>query len=372
YLHHIPRDAVTIPAVLRENGYQTWHVGKWHLGTEEYYPEVFGYDVNIGGCWWGHPQKGYFSPWGIETLPDGPEGEYLTDRLTDEAIRLIQSADERPFYLDLWHYVVHTPIQAKEADIRYFERKARRLGLDRAEAIVAGEKHPTVEHGNHRVMRRTLQSDCAYAAMILNLDENIGRLVEALKAAGRFENTLIVFTSDNGGLSTAEGSPTCNLPAIEGKGWIYEGGTRVPMFAVWSGVIPCGTHTEVPVHTPDFFPTFLEAAGIAPKGDQPCDGVSLMPVLRGKSIPERALYWHYPHYGNQGGRPASSVILGRWKLIEFYEDHHLELYDLENDISEQRNLATEKAELAQQLKLMLQKWLDSVGAKYPTPNAQMR
>lgn len=236
--------------------------------------------MNIGGCSWGHPNNGYFSPYGIETLLEGPEGEYLTDRLTDEAIRLIQNRDRnRPFFLNLCHYAVHTPIQAKPEDIRRFEQKARRLRLDKVDAFVEGEPLVTEQLRGKRVVRRVVQSDPVYAAMIWNLDWNIGRLLEAQEQADAAQNTAVIFTSDNGGLSTAESSPTCNLPASEGKGWLYEGGQRVPLMIRCPGRQAGVCHT--PVTTPDIYPTFLELAGLPLRPQQHCDGVSLAPLLDG-------------------------------------------------------------------------------------------
>ena len=369
YIHYLPEDGIPLAQALRDAGYATWHVGKWHLGKSDHYPERYGFDVNIGGCWWGHPNHGYFSPYGIETLPEGPEGEYLTDRLTDEAIRLIRSAEPgKPFFLNLCHYAVHTPIQAKAQDIARFEAKAKKWGLDQIDPFAPGEKHPTFEHSAKRVTRRTLQSDPVYAAMLWNLDENIGRLAEALRESGQWENTLLIFTSDNGGLATAEGSPTCNAPASEGKGWLYEGGTRVPMFAVWPDVIPAGTQTEVPVYTPDFYPTFLQAACQPLKPDQHRDGVSFIPVLHGKAVPQRPLYWHYPHYGNQGGRPGAAVLLGDYKLIQCFEDEHVELYNVTEDVAETRDLSREMPEKAEELLALLRAWQQECGARFPEKN----
>ena len=369
YIHYLPEDGIPLAQALRDAGYATWHVGKWHLGKSDHYPERYGFDVNIGGCWWGHPNHGYFSPYGIETLPEGPEGEYLTDRLTDEAIRLIRSAEPgKPFFLNLCHYAVHTPIQAKAQDIARFEAKAKKWGLDQIDPFAPGEKHPTLEHSAKRVTRRTLQSDPVYAAMLWNLDENIGRLAEALRESGQWENTLLIFTSDNGGLATAEGSPTCNAPASEGKGWLYEGGTRVPMFAVWPDVIPAGTQTEVPVYTPDFYPTFLQAACQPLNPDQHRDGVSFIPVLHGKTVPQRPLYWHYPHYGNQGGRPGAAVLLGDYKLIQCFEDEHVELYNVTEDVAETRDLSREMPEKAEELLALLHAWQQECGARFPEKN----
>ena len=369
YIKHLPEEGKPLAQAMREAGYATWHVGKWHLGLSDLYPERYGFDVNIGGCWLGHPHKGYFSPYGIETLPDGPEGEFLSDRLTDEAIRLIENADpEKPFYLNFCHYAVHTPIQAKAKDIARFEAKAKKWGLDLIQPYAQGEKHPSETHGDKHVLRRTVQSDAVYAALIWNLDENVGRLVDALKKTGRMENTLLVFTSDNGGLATAEGSPTYNAPASEGKGWMYEGGTRVPMFAVWPGVIEPMTQTAEPVYTPDFYPTFLEAARQPLNPEQHKDGVSLLPVLRGRQLKERPLFWHYPHYGNQGGRPGASVLLGDYKLIQFFEDDHIELYNVTDDVAETQDLSAQLPEKAAELLKLLHGWQQDACAKFPEKN----
>ncbi len=368
YIHHLPKDSRTIAHSLKEAGYATWHVGKWHLGGEEFYPDKFGFEKNIGGCSWGHPHCGYFSPYNIETLENGPDGEYLTDRITDEAINLIESDEERPFFMSLCHYAVHTPIQAKPEDIARFEKKAHDLGLDKEEAIIKGEH---INRGRYEkyVERRVIQSDPAYAAMLWNLDQNIGRLVDALEKSGKADNTVIFFTSDNGGLSTSEGSPTCNLPASEGKGWMYEGGVRVPMFVVYPNHIKEFTRCDVPVTTPDFYPTILELAGLDAEPEAHCDGVSIAPLLYGKSMPERPIFWHYPHYGNQGGTPGSSVVLGKYKLIEFFErPESPELYDLETDFSEKYNIADKMPEKVSEMLDMLHKWQDDVCAKFPEKN----
>lgn len=368
YIKHIPKGEYTLAQAMKDAGYATWHVGKWHLGERPYYPEDMGFEVNIGGCSWGHPHEGYFSPYGIENLTEGPEGEYLTDRITEEAIRLIQNKDHRPFFLNLCHYAVHMPKEAKEEDIQRFEKKAKELGLDKQVALVEGEYHHTEDKKGQRVIRRIIQSDPVYAAMIWNLDQNIGRLLGALEECGEAENTVVVFTSDNGGLSTSEGSPTCNLPAVEGKGWIYEGGIRVPLLVRYPGQIHPGTRCDVPVTTPDFYPTFLELAGIPLQLEQHIDGQSLVPLLVGEMIPDRPLFWHYPHYGNQGGTPSASVLCGQYKLIEFFEDNKLELYDLRVDFSETRNLADTLPDITYKLRMMLHGWQREVCAAFPTNN----
>lgn len=371
YIDHLPLEEISLARALHEGGYATWHVGKWHLGKEPFYPRHHGFDVNVGGCSWGHPHKGYFSPWHIETLTDGPDGEFLTDRLTDEAISLIENHKGGPFFLNLWYYAVHTPIQGKEAYIEKYRRKAKAMGLDQVQALVEGEHFPIEHKKDRRVVRRLVQSDPTYAALIEILDENIGRLLQAIDAVGQTDNTIIVFTSDNGGLATANGSPTCNAPLHEGKGWMYEGGVRTPLIVKWPGVIGPGSVTDQPITSPDFYPTLLEAAGLPLRPAQHKDGVSFTKLLRGDAVPERGpLYWHYPHYGNQGGTPGSSIRLGDWKLIEFLEDRRLELYNLRDDLEEQHNLAAQEAEIVQRLHRMLVQWRESVDAQIPQPNEE--
>ncbi|MBN2583308.1 MAG: sulfatase-like hydrolase/transferase, partial [Planctomycetes bacterium] len=294
---------------------------------------------------------------------------YLTDHLTDEAVRLIRHRGERPFFLHLSHYAVHVPIEAPADLIEKYRRKAARMGLDRVAALVDGEHFPVLHKKDYRVRRRVVQSDPAYAAMMENLDTNIGRVLAALDEQGIADNTLVIFTADNGGLATAEGSPTCNHPFSEGKGWNYEGGTRVCQIARWPGVVAPATRCTVPVTSTDFYPTFLEACGAPLAPEQHCDGVSLMPLLRGgQRLDREAIFWHYPHYSNQGGTPAASMVAGDWKLIEFFEDGHVELYDLANDPSEHHDLAAERGDVANDLHAKLKTWQRDVEAKIPEPN----
>ncbi len=370
YIDHLPAEETSLAQALRDAGYATWHVGKWHLGQRASYPDRHGFDVNIGGSAWGHPRHGYWSPWGIETLPDGPAGSYLTDHLTDQAIRLVRGhRDGQPFFLNLWHYAVHTPIQAPEHLVAKYQAKARRLGLDRLAVLEEGEPFPCEHKRQQRVVRRRLQSDPVYAAMVENLDANVGRLLQALEETRQARRTIVIFTSDNGGLATAEGSPTCNAPLAEGKGWTYDGGVREPLLVRWPGVVRAGAVSEVPITSPDLYPTLLEAAGLPPRPEQHLDGLSLWPLLRGRGLlPERAIFWHYPHYGNQGGTPASAIRLGEHKLIEFFEDGRRELYNLRRDISEAHNLFGAEPELADSLGAMLERWRQSVEARIPAPN----
>ena len=367
YFRNLPLSEFSLAAALKGGGYQTWHVGKWHLGNDATSPEKHGFDVNIGGSETGYLHHGHFSPYKLPKIEDGPDGEYLTDRLTDEAIRLIRTRREgQPFFLNLWHYAVHTPIQAPEALVEKYRRKAAALGLDRREAIIEGERMPYLSDTPIHVRRRILQSDCIYAAMVENLDHNVGRLLDAVQESGLAENTLVIFTSDNGGVATSEGSPTCNAPLAEGKGWMYEGGTREPLLIRWPGHLRAGSTCAAPVTSTDFYPTLLEVAGLPLTPEQHCDGVNLMPLLTEAGGLERdAIFWHYPHYSNQGGSPACSMREGDWKLIQFFEDLHVELYNLREDISEERDLAAIEPERAARMLARLKEWMSSVQALVP-------
>ncbi len=374
YIPYLDTKEKSLATTLRENGYATWHLGKWHMGERDYWPDKHGFEVNVGGCDHGHPPTGYFSPYNIPTLEDGPEGEYLTDRLTNEAIRLVRDhPQDRPFFMNLWYYTVHTPIQGKAELVEKYERKARALGLDRVKTFEEGEIHPKSKSMNQRIRRRLVHSDPVYAAMVECMDTNIGRLLQAIEEKGEADNTIVIFTSDNGGLSTAEGSPTCNAPLNEGKGWMYEGGTREPLIVHWPGVTQANSFCREPVTSTDFYPTLLDMAGIDQMPQQHCDGVSLAPLLKGETKLDReAIYWHYPHYGNQGGTPGSSVRAGDWKLIEFYEDGRLELYNLRDDIGETRNFAGLRPAVTRRLHEMLCAWRKEMEALEPEVNPDWR
>ena len=373
YLKQLPQTEVSLARTLQDGGYATWHVGKWHLGGPGFYPHEHGFQVNVGGCEVGSPGSGgYFSPWsGIPALEDAevPEGTYLTDYLTGRAIDLIEQRDERPFFFNLWYYTVHTPIQAKEDKIARYEARVRELGLGEVEPFEEGAFFPCEHKKEQRIRRRRVQSDPVYAAMIDSMDENVGRILQALEDQGIADDTIIFFTSDNGGLSTSEGSPTCNAPLAEGKGWMYEGGTREPLIVWWPGTTAPGSRCGAPVTSTDFYPTVLEMAGLDALPDQHCDGVSLVPLLRGElELDREAIFWHFPHYGNQGGTPGSSVRAGDYKLIEFFEDGHVELYNLRDDIGEDRDLSEERPEVTRRLRTLLTEWRESIEARIPQPN----
>ncbi|MFB6136053.1 MAG: sulfatase [Halobacteriaceae archaeon] len=369
YVDHLPADQTSLAQVLSDAGYQTWHVGKWHLGGEEFWPGEHGFDENVAGCEMGSPYDGYFSPWNIPTLEDGPEGEYLTDRLTDEAVSLVEERDEdAPFFLHLCFYTVHTPIQPKEREAGKYRQKREALGLDDVEEFEEGDFFPAEHKRDQRIRRRLVQSDPEYAAMVQHMDDAVGRVLDALEREGVEEETLVVFTSDNGGLATAEGSPTCNDPLSEGKGWMYEGGTRVPLIVRWPGVTEADDVCREPVTSPDYYPTICDAAGADVPGDQTVDGESLRPLFEGGDLDRDAVFWHYPHYGNQGGTPGASVREGDWKLIWFFEDDHVELYDLRADVREEEDLSDDHPERAERLRRRIEEWQEDVAAELPREN----
>ena len=353
----LPTDEFTIAKVLKAGGYRTAFIGKWHLGeSPSCWPEHQGFDLNIAGCGHGQPPS-YFSPYGFPNLTDGPKGEYLNERLTDEALKFIERSKDKPFFLYLPHYAVHTPLQSKAAVIEKYKKKASSLPACGPETFM----------DNGRKVRQ-VQNHPVYAAMVESLDESVGRIMDKLTELGLDKNTIVIFTSDNGGLSTSEGSPTSNLPLRGGKGWPYEGGVREPLLVRWPGVTKPGSVCGEPMISTDYFPTFLGMAGfpIHPEGE--LDGLSLVPVLEGKAIPERPLFWHYPHYSNQGGSPNGVVRLGDYKLIEWYEDMRTELYNLKDDPGEHHDLAASMPGKVDQLRNLLHDWREEVNAQMPSPN----
>ena len=330
----LPLEEVTIAEALKAAGYACASIGKWHLGGEPYYPDKQGFDLNVGGTAKGSPPS-YFSPYGIPTLADGPKGEYLTDRLADEAEKFIEQNRDRPFFLYLPHFAVHTPIQGKEEITAKYARKP--------------------PDGN--------QKNATYAAMIESVDQSVGRVMKKLDALGLADRTVVFFMSDNGGLAGV----TSNAPLRAGKGTLYEGGVREPLIVKWPGVVRSGTTASTPVTSTDFYPTILEMAGLPLKPEQHVDGLSLMPLLK-ESGPLRrdTLYWHYPHYHRT--TPAGALRHGDWKLIEYFEDGRLELYNLRDDLGEQKDLAAAMPEKARELQKMLADWRTDVGAQMPTLN----
>ena len=358
YSDRLSLNTETIAEALKRNGYATFFAGKWHLGPEGWWPENQGFDINQGGIDRGGPYGGnkYFSPYGNPRLTDGPDGEHLPDRLAVETNHFIEAHKDRPFLAYFSFYSVHTPLMAREDLIKKYRLKHSKLGLQEA----WGREEPRDV--------RMVQDHVVYAAMVEAMDQAVGKVLKKLDELGLRENTLVIFTSDNGGLSTSEGWPTSNVPLRGGKGWMYEGGIREPLIVRCPEMVKAGSVVTTPVSSPDFFPTILEATNISAAEGTRLDGVSLVPILKGESIPERPLFWHYPHYGNQGGAPAAAMRQGDWKLIEWYEDERIELFNLSQDISEKNNLSNQDPDRTRAMLKLLHEWQKEVGAKFPAIN----
>ncbi len=353
---NLPHEEVTIAEALKQRDYLTALVGKWHLGDAGHYPETQGFDVNIGGTHWGAPQSFFYPYRGsrnfggelryVPHLEFGKPGEYLTDRLTDEALRIIDRAGEQPFFLYLAHHAVHTPIEAKAADVERFRTRQK-----------AGQHH----------------TNPTYAAQTWSLDESVGRVMRKLEERGIAERTVVVFMSDNGGAlqTSRQVTITDNSPLRSGKGALYEGGVRVPLIVYWPGVTQAGALSHVPVASTDLYATLLDMVGMGGSDERRrgVDSLSLAPVLRNPSakLDRQDLYFHYPHY-YPTTTPVSAVRNGPWKLIEFLEDNHVELYNLDQDIGEKNDLARRMPERAAELRARLDGWRKSVAAQMPTSN----
>jgi arylsulfatase A-like enzyme len=359
----MPLEEVTLAEALTEHGYKTAFVGKWHLGSEEkYWPENQGFDVNIGGWSVGSPRGGYFAPFENPRLGDYPKGSHLPKVLTDESLKILDQYRNDSFLLYLAFYSVHTPLQGREDLIAKYKAKRQKL-LDAGEREFGPEEQVWPVEQERQV--RIRQCHPVYAAMVEAMDEQIGRVLDKLEQLGIADSTAVILMSDNGGLSTSEGSPTSNLPLRGGKGWLYEGGIREPFMICWPGVTKPGSESDVPVISTDFYPTILDMAGLPLKKKQHLDGVSLVPLLKGATSIERdALYWHYPHYSNQGGFPGGAIRMGDFKLIERFEDGRIQLYDLQNDIGERQDLAKQYPLRVEQMRSKLHGWYKSVNAKF--------
>jgi len=337
-LHQLPLNETTIAEKLKESGYKTFYAGKWHLGSQGYYPEENGFDINIGGFEKGSPMGGYYSPYKNPKLSDGPEGEYLTDRLTNESISFIENHNKnQPFVLFLSFYNVHTPIQPNLKHVNYFKKKLDSMDDNKARVRKEGEAISLLNQVNHN-----------YASMVYAMDENVGRLINSLKENNLYNDALIIFTSDNGGLSTlGRVAPTSVFPLRAGKGWLYEGGIRIPQLIKTPGNSKNVKIEDVTVSY-DLFPTILDYVGL--KSETEIDGKSLMPILKGESKIDRDdVFWHFPHYHGSLWKPGSAIRHGDWKLVQHFESNTVELYDLKNDIGEMDDLSLNFPEKTQDL-----------------------
>lgn len=349
----IQEEEYTIGELFQDNNYKTFHVGKWHLGeSEKDWPEYHGFDINIAGNNVGSPKAhgggGYFSPYNNKKLEDGPEGEYLTERLANEVINIISENKNEPFFLNFWLYNVHTPLQAAQSKI------------DKYDALVK----PNMLHNNS-----------TYAAMVEHMDDALGKVLAALKENGLEDNTIVVFTSDNGGLrgnhENGKVKVTDNTPLRSGKGDIYEGGVRIPLIFKWPNHIKRGQVVNEISISPDLYPTLMVMANLKfPENTtQDFDGIDLSGVINGEETESRkAIFWHYPHYHLEGSTPHSAVRYEDWKLIRLYEDDSYQLYNLANDLGETKDLSVNNLKKLEELKLLLNNWLIETNAQLPIPN----
>ena len=354
YTHNLPAKDTTLAEAMKQGGYKTFFAGKWHLGSKGSHPEDHGFDINKGGWDVGGPRGGYFSPYKNPKLENGPAGESLPIRLARETCDFIQANSDDRFFAYLAFYSVHGPIQTTENLWSKYRKKAAATGLPDKRFIV-----------DRRLPVRQTQDSPVYAGMMETLDHAVGMVLDKLKALGLDENTVVIFTSDNGGVSSGDGWSTSLLPYRGGKGRQWEGGLRVPFYIKAPNVTKPGSVSSTPVIGTDFYPTILELAGLPQNKSQHIDGVSLMPLLKGDKITNRDLFWHYPHYGNQGGEPSAIIRSGSYKLIRYYEDDRNELYDLSKDIGEQKDFAKSQPELTKKLRTKLDAWLKETGAILP-------
>ncbi len=359
YQHNLPHEYTTIPEALKEAGYKTFFAGKWHLGSKGSWPEDHGFDINKGGWEAGSPKGGYFSPYENPNLTDGPSGENLEMRLAKETVQFLKENKDTAFFAYLAFYAVHAPIQATKEKWAKYRDKAEKTGI-----AETGFKM------GHFLPVRQVQDNPVYAGLVESMDDAVGEVLKALDELGLAENTVVIFTSDNGGVSAGDAFATSNLPLRGGKGYQFEGGIREPYFIKVPWMELRDKKCETPVTGTDFYPTILELAGLPLRPKEHNDGVSLLPLLRGETISERPLIWHYPHYGNQGGEPSSIIRLGDWKLIHYYEDGHEELYNLKNDEEETTDVAIENPEKVKELSKRLFDYLNEVGAKFPVKDPQ--
>ena len=349
---------VTIAEELKGHGYQTFFAGKWHLGNEGHWPTDQGFDINIGGHHRGGPPGGYYAPWKNPILEAKKKDEYLTERLTEESIRFLEKRDsDKPFLLYLSYYNIHTPIQAYKKHIDHYQKKAEKF---------SGTTPTEQEHSGQTRMR---QDNPALASMVSAVDDSVGTLLAKLDELGLSDDTVVIFFSDNGGLSTKpKMGPGSNSPLRAGKGWLYEGGVREPTIIRAPSITKAGSISNQPIVSMDFFPTMLELAGLPLRPKLHADGQSIVPELKGKKGKPRPFYWHYPHYHGSTWKPGASIRDGDWKLIKFYDQEKVELYNLKKNPSEKKDMAKNNSAKAKELENKLIAWQKNMKAKLPKPN----
>lgn len=409
-VQHLPYDILTLPEILKQNGYATAIIGKWHLGEDSLSTERQGFDLHIPDYNKGWPNGTYFSPYNMKGLEGGPDGEYLTDRLTSEAIKYIDAHKEKPFFLYLSHFAVHDPIEGRPDLVKKYQKKLAgmpvpkivpfilepnpddsiQLTRDELNELLSQPDYQGFELSPHRTVKiKQIQDNVQFAAMVESVDESLGRIISELDRLGLRDNTIVIFFSDNGGMSAAnyfkpdrkiaaknldKAFSTSNLPLRGGKGWLYEGGIREPLIISWKGTkLKKGSVSDIPVISTDFYPTLIELAGITSPSQMHLDGVSIAPVLENsgktKELKSRALYWHFPQYSNHGQQsPGGAIRLGDYKLLEYYENCRVQLFDLRKDPGELHDLSEEMPQKTEQLKKMLDDWRIGINANMPYAN----
>ena len=407
---HLPLEEITLAEAFKAHGYRTMHIGKWHLGEDPHGPLQQGFDRRVPDWNKGWPRAGYHAPFKLGGLPDQP-GQYLTDRLTDEAEAFIETNRDQPFFLYLSHFAVHDPIQGRNDFVEAYRRKL--AGVSPPQPSESGDVPKFILEGNpddveplsreqldrmakqsshqdYKVLpRRTVkikqrQDNVQFAGMVSAMDESLGRVMAKLESTGLADNTILVFFSDNGGMAAANfGNPkrivnanqldaaysTSNLPLRGAKGWLYEGGVRVPLIVKWPGKGKRSVVCDEPVISTDFYPSLLEMAGLPAMPEQAADGVSFVPSLKGQPASRGAIFWHFPHYSNHGMQsPGGAIRLGDYKLLEYFENQTVQLFNLREDIGEQNDLAAAEPEKAAELRRRLHAWRKDVSAKMMQPN----
>lgn len=410
-VQHLPYDIKTLPQVFKDNGYATAIYGKWHLGEDSASTKRQGFDVHVPDWGKGWPANSYFSPYGMKGLEGGDNGEYLTDRLTKEALKWVEKNKEQPFFLYLSHFAVHDPIQGRgDLVVKYEAKKnkipkatgtpyilegnpddANPLSREKLTASLSDTTHKGIKVFPDRTVKiKQRQDNVQFAAMVESMDESFGRVMAKLKELGLENNTIVIFFSDNGGMSAANfGNParkidpansdktfsTSNLPLRGGKGWMYEGGIREPLLVYWPGQGKQGVVSDVPVTSTYFYSSLLDMAGLnKPSGKNGIDGASFAPIVKGEQagiekLKQKPLFWHFPHYSNHGAQsPGGAVRLGDYKLIEYYENNTVQLFNLTNDPGEQKDLARSEPGKVKELQTMLRNWRKEVNAQMPPAN----
>lgn len=399
---HLPYNISTLPQVLKENGYQTAIYGKWHLGEDSASTARQGFDKRVPDWNKGWPNRGYFSPFGLKGLEGSPDSTYLTDKLTDEALSYLEENKNNPFFLYLSHFAVHDPIEGRKDLVKKYKTKLEKQTNEKEIPFIYegnpdsqnlpgqgknGEKkgYRIFEDGTVQIKQH--QDNPEFAAMVESMDESFGHVVAKLEELKIDDNTLVVFYSDNGGMSAAnfynperrisknkldKAFSTSNLPLRGAKGWLYEGGIRVPLLIKWPGKGLQGAVCNVPVTSPDFFPTILEMTGIKDKQAKNKDGVSITSLITGENeIDREAIFWHFPHYSNHGMQsPGGALRSGDYKLLEYFENNTVQLFNLKEDIEEQHDLSLDEPEKVKELQSLLHDWRESVDAKMMEPNPE--